>query len=138
MIEKFSDYETGFLATEGTFTFEITDYELTEGKEYPTAKFNVKSSAGTTTIWHSLSPKARWSYNKLIKCCLELNTAEKIENFECDYELVGHTLIGTKFKGRVERQYYDKTIKVQNDDGTFSEAVESRESFKIVEYDFVG
>jgi hypothetical protein len=137
MIEKFSDYETGYLATTGDFTFEITDYELADGKEWPCAKFTAKCSAGSTTIWHSLNPKARWSYNKLIKCCLNLKTAEQIENFECDYETIGNTLVGTKFKGTVTLDSYDKVVKVQNDDGTFSETTETRESYKITEYNFV-
>lgn len=137
MIEKFSDYETGYLATAGEFNFEVTDYELTDGKEYPVAKFGVKCSAGSTTVWHSLSPKARWSYNKLIKACLNLDTPEKIEAFECDYETIGNELIGKKFHGTVECQTYDKVIKVQQDDGTFVEDVETRETFKIVDYTFV-
>ena len=136
MIEKFSDYETGYLASEGTFIFEVTDYELTDGKDWPCAKLTVKCSSGITTLYHSLNPKARWSYNKLIKCCLNLNTPEKVENFECDYETVGQSLIGKKFKGLVEREFYDKVVKVQNDDGTFSETTESRESYKVKDYYF--
>ena len=136
MIEKFSDYETGYLATEGDFTFEITDCELTDGKDWPCVKLTAKCPAGITTLYHSLNPKARWSYNKLIKCCLNLNTPEKVETFECDYETVGNQLIGTKFRGKVQREFYDKVFKIQNDDGTFSETTESRESFKVAEYNF--
>lgn len=133
MKEKFSDYETGYLAIDGTFDFTITDYELTDGPKGPVAKFEVKAAEGMTTIYHSLNAKARWSYNKLIKACLKLTPAQAA-SFELDYETIGNELIGKTFVGVVECQTYDKVIKEQQDDGTFSERVEKRENYKIVDY----
>lgn len=135
MKEKFSDYEGGFLNQEGEFEFEITEAELGDSsKGNPMWKFGVKSDVGSTTIWHSLSPKARWSFNNLIKACLSITTKEQINSFECDYETIGQDLVGKKFIGRVECQPYDKVIKALNDDGTYRESVEEKESYKIVEY----
>lgn len=96
MVEKFSDYESvGFLSKEGEFEFEVTDYELKDSKnDNMMAVFNVKSDEGRATIYHSLNPKARWSYNNLIKACLKLNTKEKINSFSCDYETIGNELVG--------------------------------------------
>lgn len=136
MIEKFSDYEGGgFLNQAGEFVFEITDCQLTNSSSgNPMAVLTAKSSAGQTTLYHSLSPKARWSYNNLIKACLKLDTPEKIAAFELDYETIGQKLIGTKFKGKVEVQQYNKTIKTPLDDGTFDERVEVKDSYKVTEY----
>ncbi len=136
MIEKFSDYESvGFLSKEGEFEFEITDYELKDSKnDNMMAVFNVKSDEGQSTIYHSLNPKARWSYNNLIKACLKLNTKEKINAFSCDYETIGNELVGKKFRGVVEEQTYEKQVKIPLDDGTFQDGVEEKTSYKIVEY----
>lgn len=137
MIEKFSDYEGGFLQEEGKFKFTIKDYELKEAKNAdnpPVATFNVHCIAGDTTIRHSLSPKARWSYNKLIKACLHLNTPEKIAAFECDYETIGQELVGKEFIGEVEAESYDAEVKVPKDDGTFETRVESKIAYKIKTY----
>ena len=135
MIEKFSDYESvGFLSQEGEFEFEVMDYELKEGKSGPMAVFNVKSDAGQSTIYHSLNAKARWSYNNLIKACLKLNTKEKIEAFSCDYETIGHELVGKKFIGTVKEETYQKQVKVPLDDGTFEDGVEEKISYKIIAY----
>lgn len=136
MIEKFSDYEgTSFLSKEGEFTFEVVDYELKDSKNgTPMAVFNVKSDEGSSTLYHSLNPKARWSYNNLIKACLKLNTRSKIEAFSCDYETIGNELVGKKFIGKVEEQLYKKDIKIPLDDGTFEDAVEEKISYKIVSY----
>lgn len=136
MIEKFSDYESaGFLNQAGEFEFEITSYELKDSKAGNTmAVFEAKSEAGQTTLYHSLSPKARWSYNNLIKACLNLNTKEKIEAFECDYETVGQTLVGKKFIGKVECETYNKEIKIPLDDGTFETGTETKESYKVKSY----
>lgn len=135
MIEKFSDYESvGFLSQEGEFEFEVTDYELKEGKSGPMAVFNVKSDAGQSTIYHSLNAKARWSYNNLIKACLKLNTKEKIEAFSCDYETIGNELVGKKFIGTVKEETYQKQVKVPLDDGTFEDGVEEKISYKIIAY----
>ncbi len=136
MIEKFSDYEgTQFIDRAGEFEFEIMDYELKDSsKGTAMAVFNVKSDAGSSTIYHSLNPKARWSYNNLIKCALKLDTPEKIAAFELDYETIGNDLVGHKFIGVVECEKYDKEIKVPNDDGTFTTSIESRDSYKIKSY----
>ena len=136
MIEKFIDYESaGFLSKEGEFEFEVMDYELKDSKSgTPMAVFNVKSDAGQSTIYHSLNPKARWSYNNLIKACLKLNTKEKIEAFSCDYETIGHELVGKKFIGTVKEETYQKQVKVPLDDGTFEDGVEEKISYKIVSY----
>lgn len=136
MVEKFSDYESvGFLSKEGEFEFEITDYELKDSKnDNMMAVFNVKSDEGQSTIYHSLNPKARWSYNNLIKACLKLNTKEKINSFSCDYETIGNELVGKKFIGVVEEQTYEKQVKIPLDDGTFEDGVEEKVSYKIVSY----
>lgn len=137
MIEKFSDFESaGFLQQEGEFVFEVKEAELTESKAgKPMVKLTVESEeAGKSTIYHSLDPKARWSYNNLIKACLNLNTPEKIKAFELDYELIHRDLIGTSFIGTVEAQSYTKTSKVPLDDGTFDERSEEATSYKIVAY----
>lgn len=136
MIEKFSDYEgVGFLSKEGEFEFEVIDYELKDSKNgTPMAVFNVKSNEGQSTIYHSLNAKARWSYNNLIKACLKLNTKEKIEAFSCDYETIGHDLVGKKFIGTVKEETYQKQIKIPLDDGTFEDGVEEKISYKIVSY----
>lgn len=136
MIEKFSDYEgVGFLNEEGEFVFEITDYELKDSKAgEPMAVFNAKSDKGQTTIYHTLSTKARWSYNNLIKACLKLDTKEKIEAFECDYETIGRDLVGKKFIGVVEHETYTKSIKIPQDDGTFIDGVEEKDSYKVKSY----
>ena len=136
MVEKFSDYESvGFLSKEGEFEFEVMDYELKDSKNgTPMAVFNVKSDEGQSTIYHSLNAKARWSYNNLIKACLKLNTKEKIEAFSCDYETIGHDLVGKKFIGTVKEETYQKQIKIPLEDGTFEDGVEEKISYKIVSY----
>ena len=136
MVEKFSDYESvGFLSKEGEFEFEVIDYELKDSKNgTPMAVFNVKSDEGQSTIYHSLNAKARWSYNNLIKACLKLNTKEKIEAFSCDYETIGHDLVGKKFIGTVKEETYQKQIKIPLEDGTFEDGVEEKISYKIVSY----
>lgn len=136
MVEKFSDYEsTGFLSKAGEFLFTVTDYELKDSaKGEPMAVFNVESKEGKSTIYHTLSKKARWSYNNLIKACLKLDTEEKINSFECDYETIGRELVGKKFIGVVEHETYTKEIKVMNSEGTFDDAVEEKDSYKIKSY----
>jgi hypothetical protein len=136
MVEKFSDYEgSQFLDKEGEFVFEIMSYELSESKAgYTMAVFEVKSEAGGTKLYHSLNPKARWSYNGLIKACMKLDTPEKIAAFQCDYELIGRDLVGKKFIGVVECETYKKEVKRPNDDGTFTDDVEVRESYKVKSY----
>ena len=136
MKEKFSDYESvGFLSEAGEFLFTIKNYELKDSKAGNLmAVFQVESDHGKTTLYHTLDPKARWSYNNLIKACLKLDTKEKIDAFECDYETIGQDLIGKTFIGVVEHETYTKEIKVPNDDGTFSDGVEEKDSYKVKEY----
>ena len=135
MVEKFSDYEgTQYLNKEGEFEFEIMEYELKDSKKgEPMAVFTAKCDEGQTTLYHSLNPKARWSYNNLIKCCLKL-TAEKAKTFELDYETIGIQLVGKKFIGTVECDSYTKIVKKPNDDGTFTETEEVKDSYKVVSY----
>ena len=139
MIEKFSDFESvGFLDKEGEFVFEITEAELKDSsKGTRMVVFGVKSDEGTSTLYHSLDPKARWSYNNLIKVCLGLNTKEKIASFELDYELIHNQLVGKKFLGVVKSESYVKTVKKPMDDGTFEDVEEERTSYKIKEYKFI-
>lgn len=139
MVEKFSDFEgMGFLSEAGEFVFEVTEAELKDSKAgIPMVVLTAKCDKGQTTLYHSLNPKVRWSYNNLIKACLNLDTKEKIEAFECDYELIHNQLIGKKFVGVVECQQYDKEVKKPLDDGTFETAVERKDSYKVVEYKFV-
>lgn len=136
MIEKFSDYESvGFLSEAGEFVFEVKSYELKDSKAgEPMAVFEVESDHGKSTLYHTLSTKARWSYNNLIKACLKLNTKEKIEAFECDYQTIGRDLVGKKFIGVVEHETYTKQIKIPQDDGTFMDGVEEKDSYKIKSY----
>lgn len=138
MVEKFSDYEgTQYLNREGDFVFQITDAELKESKSgTPMVVLTAKSEAGATTIYHSLNPKARWSYNSLIKACLKLDTPQKRAAFELDYETIHNQLIGKTFLGHVTVDTYEKEIKVQNEDGTFSTDTEVKETYKITSYDF--
>ena len=136
MVEKFSDYEgSGYIDKEGEFEFEIMSAELKSSKGgNPMIVLDVKSDEGKSTLYHSLNPKARWSYNNLIKACLKLDTKEKINAFECDYETIHNALIGTTFVGVVTCEPYEKTVKVPLDDGTFEDTVEVRDSYKITEY----
>lgn len=136
MIEKFSDYESvGFLSEAGEFVFEVKSYELKDSKAgEPMAVFEVESDHGKSTLYHTLKDKARWSYNNLIKACLKLDTKEKIEAFECDYQTIGRELVGKKFLGIVEHETYTKQIKIPQDDGTFVDGVEEKDSYKIKSY----
>lgn len=136
MKEKFSDFEgSGFINQEGEFLFEIMEAELTDSKAgNPMWKLLAKSDEGQSSMYFSLNPKARWKLNNLIKACLRLDTKEKINNFMCDYETIGQELVGKKFIGVVECEVYEKEIKVPNDDGTFRNDVERRDSYKIDDY----
>lgn len=136
MIEKFSDYEgAGFLAKEGEFVFEVMSAELKDSKAGNLmVVLEVKSDEGSSTLYHSLNPKARWSYNNLIKACLNLVTKEQIDAFQCDYEVVHQQLIGKKFVGIVECESYQKEVKKPLDDGTFETAFETKDSYKIKSY----
>ena len=136
MVEKFSDYEgAGFIDKTGEFEFEVVSAELKSSKGgNPMIVLDVKSDEGKSTLYPSLNPKARWSYNNLIKACLKLDTKEKINAFECDYETVHNDLIGTKFIGVVTCEPYEKVVKVPLDDGTFEDTIEMKDSYKITEY----
>lgn len=135
MIEKFSDYEGGFINVEGDFEFEITEAEIKESKKGdPMVVLTAKSPMGQTTLRHSLIPKARWSYNNLIKACLHLNTPQKIASFELDYETIHRKLIGTKFIGHVEKETYIKEVKTPLDDGTFMTEEVPSVSYKVTSY----
>lgn len=138
MVEKFSDYESaGFLSKEGEFEFEITDYELKDSsKGEPMAVFGIKTTddGAKSTLYHSLNPRARWSYNNLIKACLKLVTKEQIMSFECDYETIGQDLVGKKFRGVVKSDTYIKETKVLQDDGTYIDGAEEKTSYKVTEY----
>ena len=139
MIEKFSDFESvGFLDKEGEFVFEVKEGELKDSsKGTPMIVLQVESDAGKSTMYFSLEPKARWNYNNLIKACLKLDTKEKIQAFECDYQTVHNQLIGTKFTGTVEAESYDKIVKKPMDDGTFEEVTETKTSYKIKKYSWI-
>lgn len=136
MIEKFSDFESvGFLSKEGEFVFEVVSAEVKPAKSgEDMVVFEVKSDEGKSTLYHSLNPKARWSYNNLIKACLKLDTPDKIKKFECDYYLIHNDLIGKTFIGVVESDTYTKTVKKPLDDGTFEDVEETKETFKIKSY----
>lgn len=139
MKEKFSDFESvGFISKAGEFEFTVKDYELKDSKAgSQMAVFNVENKVeGSTTLYFPLSTKARWNYNNFIKACrpTELDTEEKIANFQFDYEVDGATLVGKKFIGKVEAETYTKEVKVPLDDGTFDTREETKESFKIKSY----
>lgn len=138
MIEKFSDFESSnYINKEGVFNFEVKGYELkTSSTGNPMAVFEVEAPEGKLTIRHTITANTKWSYNKLIKACLQLDTPEKIAAFELDYETIGQQLVGTHFLGTVEEDTYTKVVKKPNDDGTFSDVEETKVSYKIVKYDF--
>lgn len=135
MVEKFAEYESkAFLDCEGSFVFEIKAAELKDGKADKMVVFEVESDKYKATLYHSLSPKARWSYNNLISACLKL-TPEKRKTFELDYETIHNKLIGKKFLGNVEVQAYKKIEKVMLDDGTFGEQEIVKDGYKITSYE---
>lgn len=136
MKEKFADYESvGFLKEEGEFLFTIEKAELKESKNgNPMWVLECKSDEGQTTLYHSIEPKARWSFNNLIKACLGLRTKEQIKAFECDYETIGQDIVGCQFIGVVEEESYTKVVKRMTDDGEFVEDEEERTSYKVTSY----
>ena len=141
MIEKFADFENSqYLDKEGVFTFTITNAELTtSSKGDPMWKFNCKSDAGMTTLYHVILPTTKWSFNKLIAACLNL-TPEQKKTFELDYETIGRRLIGKTFDGTVEMELFEKEVKgtTPNEDGTFPTTTETKKSYKVVKYDPAG
>lgn len=141
MIEKFADFEgTKYLEQEGEFIFTVDSCELKQSSTgNDMAVFTVKSLQGQSTLYFSLTPKARWKYNNFIKVCLyeQLNTPEKIAAFELDYQTIGRDLIGKQFIGRVIAEAYDKEVKVPQPDGTFMTEVERRTAYRINEFSSV-
>ena len=134
MIEKFSDYNGGFIEQAGEFVFKIEDAEIMDSKKGdPMVKITLKADEGSTTVYHSLNPKARWSYNNLIACALKL-TPEQKKTFELDYFTIHNDLIGKEVIGKVEEQAYVKEVKAMNGDGTFNTVEENRVSYKVVSY----
>lgn len=129
MVEKFSDYEgTQYLNQEGTFNFEVTDAELRQSSSgNPMVVFTVKAVEGTSSLFFSLSPKARWKYNSFIKACMTPPA-------ELDYETFHNELIGCHFLGDVIHDYYTTTKKVPTADGRFVEEEVEKETYKIDGY----
>lgn len=128
MVEKFEEYEgAGFLDRAGIFEFEIVSAELTDSKAGdPMWVFEVKCEHGSTKIYHSLKKKARWTFNKLIKACL--NGQPPVE---LDYMTYGQELVGKTFIATVNEDLYTKDVKKENDDGTFTTTQETKVSYKI-------
>lgn len=132
MIEKFSDYEGGnFIDQEGEFDFEIINAELTDSKSGNLmVKFDLKAAEGSTTVYHVLTPKARWTYNRLISAALALNDEQK-KSFELDYETIHNQLIGKHVLATVNAETYVKEIKTPMEDGTYKTSQEERTGYKV-------
>lgn len=130
MVEKFSDYEgTQFINQEGSFLFEVMDAELKQSKTgNPMIVFNVKAQEGSSTLYFSLAPKARWKYNQFIKACM--NPPE-----ELDYETFHNQLVGCHFIGVVVHDYFTTTEKVPTPDGRFIEREVEKDSYKIERFE---
>lgn len=132
MIEKFSDYEGGnFIDQEGTFNFEIKNAELTDSKSGNLmVKIDLQAPEGSTTVYHVLTPKARWTYNRLISAALNL-TDEQKKTFELDYETIHNELIGKHVLADVYAESYVKEVKKPLEDGTYQTTNEERVGFKV-------
>lgn len=132
MIEKFSDYEGGnFIDKEGEFNFEIKDAELMDSKSGNLmVKFDLQAPEGSATVYHVLTPKARWTYNRLIGAALAL-TEEQKKSFELDYETIHSQLIGKHVLATVNAESYIKEIKVPLEDGTYQTSEEERVGYKV-------
>lgn len=132
MIEKFSDYEGGnFIDKEGEFNFEIKDAELMDSKSGNLmVKFDLQAPEGSATVYHVLTPKARWTYNRLIGAALAL-TEEQKKSFELDYETIHNQLIGKHVLATVNAESYIKEIKVPLEDGTYQTSEEERVGYKV-------
>lgn len=130
MVEKFSDYEgTQFINQEGSFLFEVMGAELKQSKSgNPMVVFDVKAPEGSSTLYFSLSPKARWKYNQFIKACM---TPPE----ELDYETFHNELIGCHFIGNVVHDYFVTTEKVPTPDGRFVEREVEKDSYKIESFE---
>lgn len=132
MIEKFSDYEGGnFIDKEGEFNFEIKGAELMDSKSGNLmVKFDLQAPEGSATVYHVLTPKARWTYNRLIGAALAL-TEEQKKSFELDYETIHNQLIGKHVLATVNAESYIKEIKVPLEDGTYQTSEEERVGYKV-------
>lgn len=132
MIEKFSDYEGGnFIDKEGEFNFEIKDAELMDSKSGNLmVKFDLQAPEGSATVYHVLTPKARWTYNRLIGAALAL-TEEQKKSFELDYETIHNQLIGKHVLATINAESYIKEIKVPLEDGTYQTSEEERVGYKV-------
>lgn len=132
MIEKFSDYEGGnFIDKEGEFNFEIKSAELMDSKSGNLmVKFDLQAPEGSATVYHVLTPKARWTYNRLIGAALAL-TEEQKKSFELDYETIHNQLIGKHVLATVNAESYIKEIKVPLEDGTYQTSEEERVGYKV-------
>lgn len=132
MIEKFSDYEGGnFIDKEGEFNFEIKGAELMDSKSGNLmVKFDLQAPEGSATVYHVLTPKARWTYNRLIGAALAL-TDEQKKSFELDYETIHNQLIGKHVLATVTAESYIKEIKVPLEDGTYQTSEEERVGYKV-------
>lgn len=127
MVEKFDDYESGFIAEEGHFQFTITNAEIKDSKSGTLMwVFDCKCEAGVTTIYHSLNEKARWTFNKLIKACTKGNPPK-----ELDYITYGQELVGKTFWADVIQDSYTKEVKTPLEDGTFETIQKVQTSYKI-------
>ena len=126
MVEKFSDYEgTAYINQEGSFVFEVMGAELKQSKSgNPMVVFDVKAAEGTSSLYFSLAPKARWKYNSFIKACITPPA-------ELDYETFHNELIGKTFVGNVIHDYYVTTEKVPTGDGRFMDREVEKSSYKI-------
>ena len=126
MVEKFSDYEgTQYINEEGTFDFEVMSAELKQSSSgNPMIVFDVKAPEGSSRLFFSLTPKARWKYNMFIKSCMTPPP-------ELDYETFHDQLIGCHFLGDVVHDYYTATTKVPTADGRFVEQEVEKDSYKI-------
>lgn len=136
MIEKFNDFESGYINKAGVFKFTIVDAELQDSKKGdPMVKLTLKANEGSTTVYHSLVEKARWSYNRLIAAALKL-TDEQKKTFELDYQTIHRDLIGKEVMGIVEEQSYVKENKVLDPNtGTFNTTEENKISYKVTGYE---
>lgn len=139
MKEKFMDFEgTQWLEQAGEFKFEVKEAEVKDSNAgNPMVVITVQAAEGQSTLYFSLSPKARWKYNNFIKACLKLDHISKYKDLEIDYETIHQSLIGKEFIGTVEADVYEKKTKVPTDDGRFEEKVEEKISYKIVAFNWV-
>lgn len=137
MKEKFSDFDGGnYLDQEGYFIFEIKSAELKDSaKGNPMWVFDVQSPEGSSTLYHVIDVKSRWSFNNLIAACMQFTPEERSE-YMCDYQTIGQELVGMKFKGNVVLEPYSTTTKVPDPEkpGLYIDKVVVKDSYKIKSY----